>query len=289
MHLLFQSYASIKLERDTLKSDLQEVETSKSNLSSKSLSLELELVSTRDQLFNVEAEYKRLSEEKLKYIQQAETLENATSEVKEQLAQATSTTTSMMRQLQHTQTELRSALRRAEDAESLQQSLQTEGTNLMRSLDEMRPKIVELTDARLDLSERVETLESAVRIRDLTITQLENELNESRNDLEQSKEYGKDTVLEQERRVAEAEKVIADIQRGYVELQEEHDVLLVSLRNLEVERSNNHQEASRHLQEIDQLSHMTQLQEEQLEVLKHELEAIKKSYVKFLTYRADIH
>ena len=40
------------------------------------------------------------------------------------------------------------ATRRAEEAEKIQGNLQAEGTNLMRSLNEMRPKIVELTNTQ---------------------------------------------------------------------------------------------------------------------------------------------
>jgi chromosome segregation ATPase len=268
-------------------SKLQGVTTAESEWKSKSSTLELQLDSTRDHLFQVEAEYKNLSGEKLKYERQAEANEKNTNEVKEQLDQATSTITATTRQLQHTQTELKDALRRAEDAEYLQRSLQTEGTNLMQSLDEMRPKIVELTSVRLDLSEKVETLESALRNRDLTISQLENDLNESRDNFEQRDEYWKNKVVQHERQVGNAERVSADIQNGYVELQDELNVLLASLRNLEAERSNNHQEASRHLQEIERLSHLTQIQEEQLDTLNHELEATRHSFVNFITYLDD--
>ena len=279
------------LERDGLESKLQEATSAESEWSSKSSSLELQLDLTRDQLSKVEAEYKHLFEEKLECEQQAEAKENATNDVKDQLDRANSTITATTRQLHHTRTELKNALRRAEEAEYLQQSLQTEGTNLMRSLDEMRPKIVELTGVRLDLSEKVETLESALQNRDLTISQFENDLNESRHNFEQREEYWKNKVAQQEQQVADAERVTAETQNGYIELQEELNILLASLRKLEAERSNNHQEASRHLQEIERLSHLTQLQEGQLETLKHELEAIRHSYVKFLhssTTRAEI-
>ena len=235
----------------------------------------------------MEAEHKNLSGEKLKYERQAKANEKTTKEVKEQLDKATSTITTMTRQLQHTQTELKNALRRAEEAEYLQRSLQTEGTNLMQSLDEMRPKIVELTGTRLDLSDKIETLESALRNRDLTISQLENDLNESRDNFELREEYWKNKVVQQERQVDDAERATSDIQNGYAELQEEINVLLASLRNLEAERSNNHQEASRHLQEIERLSHLTQIQEEQLDTLNHELEAIRHSFVNFITYLDD--
>jgi myosin protein heavy chain len=250
-----------------------------SEWSSKSLSLDHQLASTRDQLSKVKAENVYLSEEKLKYERLAEAKEITTKEVEDRLAQATSTNAAMTRQLQHIQAEMKNALRRAEVAEDFQHRLQAEGTNLLQTLDEMRPKIVELTGTKLDLSEKVETLESALRNRDLTISQLENELNESRDSLQQSEEYWKNKTAQQERQVVNAEKATADIQKEYVELQGELKVLLASLRNLESERLNSHQEASRHLQEMERLSHVNQLQEEQCDMLKHELEAIRKSYV----------
>ena len=193
--------------------------------------------------------------------------------------EATSTVATLTRQIQHNQNELKHALRRAEDAENIQQNLQAEGTNLMRSLDEMRPKIVELTGAKVDLMEKVENLERALRNRDSTIVQLENDLGEVRGNLELVEQVWKEKVTHQEKQYAGAQEITADMQKAYSELQGELEVALASLRNLEAQRSNHHQDASRRLEENDRLSHRTRMQEDELNALKRELETARKSHV----------
>ncbi len=231
---------------------------------------------------NLETERDRLSEERSKLQSQLSTSDTANKDLQAKLAEATSAVASLTRQMQHNQNELRHALRRAEDAENTQQNLQAEGTNLMRSLDEMRPKIVELTGAKVDLMEKAENLERALRNRDSTIIQLENDLGEVRDNLELVEQVWKEKVTHQEKQYADAQEVAADMQRAYSELQEELEVALTSLRNLEVQRSNHHQDASRHLEVNDRLSRETRMQEEELNVLKRELEATRKSHVRNL-------
>lgn len=211
--------------------------------------------------------------------QQSTNTESAIKDLRDELSQANSAMMTMTRQLQHTQTELKNALRRAEDAENTQKSLQSEGTNLMRSLDEMRPKIVELTDVKLELSEKVDSLERALKSRNWTIAQLENELGEVRGSLDHSDEVWKNKFAQQEKRLVDCMNGTVDVQKAYDVLQEELDTTLASLRNLEAQRANHYQELSRHLKEIEHLSHLSQTQAEEIDALRHELVVVKKSYV----------
>ncbi|KDR85624.1 hypothetical protein GALMADRAFT_52935, partial [Galerina marginata CBS 339.88] len=141
----------------------------------------------------------------------------------------------------------------------------------------MRPKIVELTAAKLDLAEKVEGLEHTLRNRDSIIVQLENDLGEARDQNEQTEGIWKERLAEQEKRHREIQNGSVDIQRAYAELQEELDTALASLRNLESQRTNQHQEASRRLEEIERLTVHSQTQEEELDSLRHELEARRKA------------
>ncbi|KJA13830.1 hypothetical protein HYPSUDRAFT_95116, partial [Hypholoma sublateritium FD-334 SS-4] len=115
------------------------------------------------------------------------------------------------------------AIRRAEDAERMQQSLQAEGTSLMRALDAMQSKIVELTGAKLDLAEKVESLEHTVRSRDTFISQLENDLGEAREETERIEKAWEEKLAEQEKRHREIQNGTTDIQKAHAELQEELD------------------------------------------------------------------
>lgn len=212
--------------------------------------------------------------------QHSQSLELTVKEHQDRLGQAGAALATSTRQVQTTQTELKSAVRRADDAERTQQSLQAEGTSLMRALDEMRPKIVELTGAKLDLAERVESLEHTVRSRDTFISQLENDLGEAREETERIEKTWKEKLAEQEKRHREIQNGTTNIQKAHTELQEELDTALASLRNLEAQRSNQHQEAARRLEEVQRLTNLSQTQGEELDTLRQELEARTKARVR---------
>ena len=233
----------------------------------------------RSHLGDLSTEKDELSQTKIILQQQVEKNESAVKELQDKLVQAASVVSSNTRQLQMTQTDLRSALRRADDAEKTQKSLQAEGTELMRSLEEMRPKIVELTGAKLDLAEKVESLEHKLRNRDSVIAQLESDLDEFRDKYEQLEQVWKGKLASQEKRQLEAQSSSADLQKAYNEIQEELDSALVSLRSLESQRTNQHQEASRRLEEISRLSSLSHAQGQELDALQQEFEASQKAHV----------
>ncbi|KJA19779.1 hypothetical protein HYPSUDRAFT_1094472, partial [Hypholoma sublateritium FD-334 SS-4] len=76
----------------------------------------------------------------------------------------------------------------------------------------MRPKIVELTGAKLDLAEKVESLKHTVRSRDTFISQLENDLGEAREETERIEKAWKENLAEQEKRHREIQNGTTDIQ-----------------------------------------------------------------------------
>jgi chromosome segregation ATPase len=53
--------------------------------------------------------------------------------------------------LQSAQAELRQAIRRAEESEKIQKDLQAENAHLVRSLEEERPKIIDLSKEKAEL------------------------------------------------------------------------------------------------------------------------------------------
>ena len=189
--------------------------------------------------------------------------------------QTASAKESLERQLQSFQVEKRNAVRRAETAERMQQDLQNEGSSLMRSLDEMRPKIVELTNMKLELSEKLSSVEQAVRDRDGIIAQLESSLqiaqdqNESLNtklvDIETSREKDRSTAQETQ----------DELQKGYAELETELSEALASIRELEVERGGQRQLTSKQLEELDRMTAATQSLRDEIASLNQELEERK--------------
>lgn len=200
-------------------------------------------------------------------------------ELQGKLAQAAADLAANNRQLYNAQNELKSAVRRAEDAEQTQKDLQAEGTNLMRSLDEMRSKFVELTGVRSEQGERIDSLEHAIRARETAIVQLEATLEEVRDQKEQAEKRSQEIVaqLEKDRMLAQSDS--SELHKAFVELQNELDVATASLHNLEAQQSSHHQEAARRFEEIEHLNASSQAQSEELSALRRELNARRDAQV----------
>jgi len=175
--------------------------------------------------------------------------------------------------------EMRNAIRRAEAAESIQQELQNEGSSLMRSLDEMRPKMVELTNVKLELSEKLNVSEQAVRDRDGVIAQLEASLQAAQDQNESSVTKLLDAEAARERDRSTAQETQDELQRGYAELETELSDALASIRELEVERAGQRQLTSKQVEELDRMAGTSQTLKEEIASLHQEVEERKLAEV----------
>lgn len=149
----------------------------------------------------------------------------------------------------------------------------------MRSLDEMRPKIVELTDIKLELTERVNSLENSLGDRDGIIAQLESSLHELREHKEVVDELLRDAESLREADRSAAQDNVAELQQGYTEMQSELEAALASVRELEVERSSHRQAAARQLEELEKLNATVHSLKEEAASLRGELEERKLAEV----------
>ena len=193
-------------------------------------------------------------------------------ELQEKLIQAATELAASSKQLHTVQNELKRATRRAEETEKNQNDLQAEGTTLMRSLNEMRPKIVELTNVRVELMEKIDQLEGIIRKKEEVISQLEANLDEAKErELLSSRTRQRE---EQARRKDESssQQNLLYIQKAYAELETEVGGLRASLADREAERESYHQLALRRLEEIDRLTFSVQAQTELLNTAERELE-----------------
>jgi chromosome segregation ATPase len=214
-----------------------------------------------------------LAQESSRLLEEAETSKKAIVDLEEKLVQASSSFATHTRQMQVLQNELKSAIKRAEESEKTTRNLQLEGTNLMRSLDEMRPKIVELTDTKLDLSDKVDSLQRAVSERDRTIAKLEASLEEVQHEHGEAGSQLQQLLSQRDKEYATLQKNFDELQKGYGDLQEELETTLASLKSVEAQRASHHQDTSRRLEEIDRLTSSNQNQAEEISTLRHELEA----------------
>lgn len=194
------------------------------------------------------------------------------SELQQKLATTVAELTTSVRTLQQTQAELRNANRRAEEAEKIQKDLQAEGIGLMRSLEEMRPKIVELTDAKLDLGEKVGSLENALGARDTVIAQLESSVEDLRDQIDAAEKERQDTAAALERERTSLHENSSELQKAYSELQEELQGARANLEKVEGERSAYRDASNRQAEEVDKLSASLQSHIEELNMLRTETE-----------------
>ena len=193
-------------------------------------------------------------------------------EVQEKLTQAAGELAANSKQLHNVQNELKRANRRAEEAEKIQSDLQTEGTNLMRSLSEMRPKIVELTNIRVELVERIDELEGIIRKKEDAISELEASLDEAREHESHSAKARQKEELARKKDESSSQQNLLHFQRAYAELEAEVEALKASLKDREAERESYHQLALRRLEDVDRLTFSVQAQTELLSTAERELE-----------------
>ena len=280
---MLQAHTALKLECEEIDAQRRLLTSRESELGTKHSELQGIHTATLQRLSSVESEKGVLTSEKLKIQAQANSAEQLVSELQTKLAQAAAEIAMNGRQLYSTQSELKDAVRRADDAEKIQNDLQAEGTNLMRSLDELRPKVVELTGVKMDLSEKISGLEHALQGRDATIAQLEATLEEVGDAKEEGEMRAQEAVARREKERLLALSDLSDVQKAYAELQEELDIATASLHNLEAERSSHHQQAARRLEEIEQLNASSRGQSEELLALRRELHAREDAQVSHLT------
>ncbi|KAJ6623106.1 hypothetical protein B0H10DRAFT_821120 [Mycena sp. CBHHK59/15] len=141
----------------------------------------------------------------------------------------------------------------------------------MRSLDEMRPKMVELTSAKAELGETVAGLEHTVRSRDAAIAQLEADADELRDQKEQAEQRLADVLGQREKDRALAQASTGELQKAYADLREELDLATDSVRALETERAGHRAEIVRRLEELDALTVAGNAQADELAALRREL------------------
>ena len=232
-------------------------------------------IETDQRLTSTIKERDTLSREKSALQTQVDPIRKAQSQLQEKFNLAISELSANNRQLQNAQAELKHANRRAEEAERTQKDLQAEGTTLMHSLDEMRPKIVELTGEKLELGERVSGLEHALRGRDAVIAQLESTVDELQNhkDIAEKERQATLVLLEAERSSARTNST--ELQAGYAELQAELEASRASMQTLEMQRLKYTQEAARHLEESDRSTSSSQVLLEENSLLRRELDERK--------------
>ncbi|KAI0931438.1 hypothetical protein AcW2_000329 [Taiwanofungus camphoratus] len=269
---LQQAHNTLKIERDEFVVQLRQQADAEADWRGRHAEVEKQHAATHEQLSAVTSERDDLLQATSTLQLRVAEKENAVAELEQGLATIATQLTAGARQLQQAQLELKNANRRAEEAERIQKELQAEGVGLMRSLDEMRPKIIELTDVKLNLGEQVESLETALRSRDATVAQLETNLEELRHEKENVERQRQELSVALEKERSSSDESTAELQKAYAGLQSELEETRAIIHDLESERTNYHQMADRHFAEVDRLTSSLQSHMEQLASLRNELD-----------------
>jgi chromosome segregation ATPase len=151
------------------------------------------------------------------------------------------------------QNELAAAKKRADETEAAHKNLQNENVGLMASLNEMRPRLMQLTEEKLNLTEAIEKLEEDRHVHDKTVSELEGNieelqarceaLEEEKAKLEGSLEAERDGMDQDMERLQQAlSQTEAELQRA-----------VSSAKDLETERGMYRQAVERYQVEMDKL------------------------------------
>lgn len=270
---LRQLKATLKTDYDELEQQYLILQGNKSDLEQKNIGFQEKLSRTTQELVRVTSEKDTAFSEKSFLQTQVNNTENSVQELRGMLEQASSEIAVQMRQLQTLQNELRVATRRANEAEKVQKDLQLEGTMLMRSLDEMRPKIVELTSEKLNLTEKVESLQHSLHNSEAAIDKLKSSLDDACSQVDQTNEQWQMKWSQRDKERDQALSVSSDIHKAHAESQHQLNEALQSLRNLESQRTTQHQELVRNADEIGRLNATNMAQREELSTLRKDLHA----------------
>ena len=270
---------SLKADLDRVETALKEQSALATSLTTKFSDVEGRSAATQKQLASLTAERQALRVDNGSLQSQIDSHLGTIAGLRRAASQSTANQETLNRQLQSSQAELRNAIRRAEEADRIQRELQNESSSLMHSLDEMRPKMVELTNVKLELSEKLNVSKQAVRDRDGVIAQLEASLQAAQDQNETSVTKQLDAEAARERDRSTAQETQDELQRGYAELETELSDALASIRELEVERAGQRQLTSKQVEELDRMAATSQTLKEEIASLHQEVEERKLAEV----------
>lgn len=212
---LQQAHNALKAEREELDTRLQRGAEAEAVWKNRYAEIERKHATAEEQLSTTSAERDALLQDKLALQSNISGKESAAAELERKLVDVAVQLANSARQLQQTQAELRGANKRAEEAERTQNELRGEGVGLMRSLDEMRNKVIELTDEKVNLAERVDGLEGALQNRDSTIAQLESTVEELRNEQDLVRKECDEVAATLEKERAFSNQNSSELQQAY--------------------------------------------------------------------------
>ena len=204
------------------------------------------------------------------------TSETALAAAQQQLANATFELTSHARQLHAAHADVANAQRRADDAETAQRSLQVENSGLLAQLEEVRPKVVLLSNKGAADEERIWEAEQRGRTLEAAVARLETLLDDRQAAGERAREKAEQLVDENRRDAQKHDGDMRELQQAYTTVTRELETVNAQVDRLE--RDNGERRRVMQAQERDLVHWKAQAEVHHAEMVetKHELSARRK-------------
>jgi chromosome segregation ATPase len=274
---LQQTHAAVKKERDELEEKQRALAAAEGEWQAKHDALHAKHTTLEAEHQHTSAERGAFAEENTALQSHLDEAERALSEIQQRLSGTASEIGGYKAQLQAAQMELRQALRRAEESETLQKELQGESARLVKSLEEERPRIAELSNHKAELMERLDGLQLTLRARDGVIAELEGKIDELQDGHEMSTQERKEEVARREKERATALHDLHALQKAYEDMQKEHESARTTLVSLQQERAADLQAITRHQEELARIKASLRHRDEQLQGARLELEERRRA------------
>jgi len=213
-----------------------------------------------------------LQSEKSSLESQLAASEGSLIELKVQLSKLSSDHGTATRQLSLLQTDLVTAQRRADRSDEAHRSLQSENVELMESLNEMRGRIVELNQDKVELEEKIENIQRELKYRDGAVGGLEANLQQSsarceelEHELRGLEEHLGKEKFQWERMDSEREKALVEVE---AKLKESEAIVT----QLAAERNTHHLAMTRSQAELQRCQEEVDRRASELQATKRERE-----------------
>ncbi|KIM33049.1 hypothetical protein M408DRAFT_20362 [Serendipita vermifera MAFF 305830] len=248
-----QSLTETKAEKEELLLKHTKLTESEKALRTERDSLVTNVTNLQSRVKDLEAESSKLQATNDKLAADAKKHNDSISELSRKLSVEGGKAALQEKKIKALQNEISAANRRADDAEHAHKGLQNENVGLMASLNEMRPRVMALTEEKLNLTEHIEKVEESRYELEKTVGRLEVAAEEARARYE---------ALEAEKLALEAsrdgdqESMAQEMERHVQAISQAEDELqsaLKSVRDLESERAIHRQAVERYQHEMDRL------------------------------------
>lgn len=277
-HVSFvQTHAKTKSERDAFEQQLANHTSAEADWQAKHDKLSADLETGKSALAAATGEREKVLLEHSTLKSKHSTSQQLLSHLQAQSSQTSSQLSVSSRQLSSTQAELTSVNKRLDQADETVKRLQKENMDLLNGLNEMRPKIVELNEDKVELGERIESLQSELRTRDGIIGALETDLAQTSARVAELEDNDGDRNKLHTQQLERLERMTTEHQQAYHSLEAELSESQAVVRDLTTERTSARQ-AANHLQaELDSLGAQHRETRQEMQVLRGELDERAKS------------